>query len=106
MSVLRCEETEEVYDCWYGQARLIFSYQEGVGALTHTKEAVYLRWYDKCDYNATDKHLQGSFQKLRWATDAAGQPHYDVVELSKVIGAVYIQSHPLHEDQFFYNRYI
>lgn len=49
-----------------------------------------MRWYDKCDYNASDRHLQGSFQKLTWATDAAGQPYYDAVELSKVLRAVYI----------------
>ena len=102
----RCEETEQVHDCWFGQARLIFSSQEGMGAMARTKEAVFLRWYDKCEFDATDRHLQGSFQKLKWETNAAGQPRYDVVELSKVLGAVYIQSHPLHVDQFFYNRFI
>ena len=24
-----------------------------------------MRWYDKCDYNASDRHLQGSIQKLQ-----------------------------------------
>lgn len=102
----RSEDTEDVHDCWFGQARLIFSYQEGTGAAARTREAVFVRWYDKCDYNASDRHLQGSYQKLKWATDTAGQPYYDVVELSKVLRAVYIQAHPLQEGIFFYNRFI
>ena len=57
-----------------------------------------LRWYNKCEYDVINKHLQGSFQKLNWAADAAGEAGYDVLDLSKVLGAVYIQRHPLHED--------
>ena len=102
----RCEDTEDVHDCWFGQVRLIFSYEEGEGATARTKEAVLVRWYDKADYNASDRHLQVSFQKLRWAADAAGRPYYDVVELQKVLRAVYIQAHPGQEDVFFYNRFI
>ena len=31
---------------------------------------------------------------------------YDVVELRKVVKAVYIQPHPSEPDTFYYNRYV
>ena len=104
-------------DCWFGQVRLVFSFQEGRGATSQTRECLLIRWYDRAAFTDQDRHLCGRFEKLRWervqkpAGEAQEEPgstwvRYDVVELRKVVKAVYIQPHPSEPDTFFYNRYV
>lgn len=107
----RCEDTDEDLDCWFGNVRLAFTYQEGSGSRARTRECIFVRWYDVADFTASDRHLQGSYMKLKWESvrvpgSAAPQPRFDVVELDKVIKAVYIQPHPTQQDAFLFNRYV
>lgn len=100
---------DEDVDCWFGQVRLIFSYQEGEGVHTQTRECIFVRWYDVADFDESDRHLSGPFVKLKWESvkllgSNVAEPRYDVVELAKIVKAVYIQPHPSKEGVFFYNR--
>ena len=104
----RCEDTDEDMDCWFGNVRLAFT---GSGSRARTRECIFVRWYDVADFTAADRHLQGSFMKLKWEIvrvpgSTAPQPRFNVVELDKVIRAVYIQPHPTQHDAFFFNRYV
>lgn len=74
-----------------------------------TKECIFVRWYDVAAFDRSDEHLRGPFVKLRWETiklpgSNVVEPRYDVVELAKIVKAVYIQPHPNKKGVFFYNR--
>ena len=105
----RCEDADGDVDCWFDQVGLIFSYQEGEGVHTWTRECIFVRWYDVAAFDESDRHLCGPFVKLKWETlklpgSNVVKPRYDVVDLAKIVKAVCIQLHPVKDGVFFYNR--
>lgn len=53
----RYEDTVEDLDCWFGNVRLAFTYQEGCGSRARTRECIFVRWYDVADFTASERHL-------------------------------------------------
>ena len=70
-------------EIWYAQLRLLFSLGE--------EKYAFVRWYAAISPPTRDDILvQHGCIALEWATDAAGQPWYDVVKFENLRARVYI----------------
>lgn len=57
----RGEDTDGDMDCWFGNVRLAFTFQEGSGS---SRECIFRVVH--VGTSAAARHLQGSFMKLEW----------------------------------------
>ena len=104
--IYRCSE-EDAADteggCWFAELRLIFSCRDHRSRL---RQCAYVRWLQSAPDDAYDE-LQ--LQRLTWETTRLptqrGQtrpvPHYDVIEVNRIIKPVFLQRQPSDHSYFF-----
>lgn len=102
----RAQEGDDPMEgCWFAQLRMIFSMRDHKGRM---RECAFLRWMETAPDDAFDDI---PMQRLTWATTFIQDsrkpvPHYDVVEINRIVRPVFLQRQPDDPDHFFYNEFV
>jgi hypothetical protein len=87
---------------WFARALILFTYRRA-GPGGGERAAVYVRWYEPEPEPVAPIRMV----RLRYARFGAGrQPHYDVVELGRVLCPVLLQPDPTSVNTWFHNHFV
>ncbi len=96
-------DAQERLDVWFGRLLCFFNYTSTDGT---PHAAAYLRWYTETQPDgAAASSLRMVF--LGWAHfGASSRPHYDVVELERIVCSVLLQQQPLKASSWWPTRWV
>ena len=72
------------------------------------RPAAYVRWLDYVPVDASDEAASSMrMVRLQWARyGRSNAPHYDVIDLSRILFPVLLQRDPLKDNTWWLNHYI